>query len=73
MCLRKRHEKKYIIKKIWSQKSALIKITINVDAHVNFDDAEEELKRTEEFRKVQAEIEKKNDAKVVLQKMFKVV
>ena len=35
--------------------------------------AEEELKRMEEFRKAQAEIEKKNDAKAVSQKMFKVV
>ena len=42
-------------------------------AHISFDDAEEELKRMEEFRKAQAEIEKKNDAKAVSQKMFKVV
>lgn len=35
--------------------------------------AEEELKRMEEFQKAQAEIEKKNDAKAVSQKMFKVV
>lgn len=35
--------------------------------------AEEELKRMEDFRKAQAEIEKKNDAKAVSQKMFKVV
>lgn len=39
----------------------------------NFDDAEEEIKRMEEFRKAQVEIEKKNDAKAVSQKMFKVV
>ena len=41
--------------------------------HISFDDAEEELKRMEEFRKAQAEIEKKNDAKAVSQEMFKVV
>ena len=41
--------------------------------HISFDDAEEELKRMEEFRKAQAEIEKKNDVKAVSQKMFKVV
>ena len=41
--------------------------------YIGFDDAEEELKRMEEFRKAQTEIEKKNDAKAVSQKMFKVV
>ena len=40
---------------------------------LSVDDAEEELKRMEEFRKAQVEIEKKNDAKAVSQKMFKVV
>lgn len=40
---------------------------------IRLNDAEEELKRMEEFQKVQAEIEKKNDAKAVSQKMFKVV
>ena len=45
----------------------------NAYTHIGFDDAEEELKRMEEFRKAQAEIEKKNDAKAVSQKMFKVV
>ena len=50
-----------------------ISVTMNVYTHISFDDAEEELKRMEEFRKAQAEIEKKNDAKVVSQKMFKVV
>jgi hypothetical protein len=48
-------------------------VTMNVYTHIGFDDAEEELKRMEEFRKAQAEIEKKNDAKAVSQKMFKVV
>lgn len=50
-----------------------ISVTINFYMHIVFDDAEEELKRMEEFRKAQAEIEKKNDAKAVSQKMFKVV
>ena len=50
-----------------------ISVTMNVYTHISFDDAEEELKRMEEFRKAQAEIEQKNDAKVVSQKMFKVV
>ena len=40
---------------------------------ISFDDVEGELKRMEEFRKAQTEIEKKNDAKAVSQKMFKVV
>ena len=48
-------------------------VSMNVYTHISFDDAEEELKRMEEFRKAQAEIEKKNDAKAVSQKMFKVV
>lgn len=50
-----------------------ISVTMNVYTHISFDDAEEELKRMEAFRKAQAEIEKKNDAKAVSQKMFKVV
>ncbi len=50
-----------------------ISVTMNVYTHIGFDDAEEELKRMEEFQKAQAEIEKKNDAKAVSQKMFKVV
>lgn len=50
-----------------------ISVTMNVYTHISFDDAEEELKRMEEFRKAQAEIEKRNDAKAVSQKMFKVV
>lgn len=41
--------------------------------YLSFPSREEELKRVEEFRKAQAEIEKKNDAKAVSQKMFKVV
>ena len=50
-----------------------ISVTMNVYTHIGFDDAEEELKQMEEFRKAQAEIEKKNDAKAVSQKMFKIV
>ena len=49
-----------------------ISVTMNVYTHIGFDDAEEELKRMEEFRKAQAEIEKKNE-KPMSQKMFKVV
>ena len=32
---------------------------MNVYTHIGFDDAEEELKRMEEFRKAQAEVEQK--------------
>lgn len=48
-------------------------VIMNVYTHIRFDDAEEELRRMEEFKKAQDEIEKKNDAKAVSQKMFKVV
>ena len=47
-------------------------MTINVYTYISFDDAEEELRKLEEFRKAQTEIEKKNE-KPLLQKMFKVV
>lgn len=50
-----------------------ISITMNMYMHIGFDDAEEELRRIEEFRRPQDEIERKNDAKVISQKMFKVV
>ena len=50
-----------------------ISVTMNVYTHVNFDDAEEELRRMEEFRKAQAEVEKKNPAKAVSQMLFKVI
>ena len=49
-----------------------ISVTMNVYTHIGFDDAEEELKRMEEFRKAQAEVEKKNE-KPMSQKMFKVI
>lgn len=50
-----------------------ISVTMNVYTHVNFDDAEEELRRMEEFRKAQAEIEKKNPPKPTSQVLFKVI
>lgn len=50
-----------------------ISVTMNVYTHIGFDDAEEELKRMEEFRKAQAEMEKQKGEKPVSQKMFKVV
>ena len=49
-----------------------ISVTMNVYTHIGFDDAEEELKRMEEFRKAQAEVEQKNE-KPMSQKMFKVI
>ena len=49
-----------------------ISVTMHVYAHIGFDDAEEELKRMEEFRKAQAEVEQKKE-KPMSQKMFKVV
>ena len=49
-----------------------ISVTMNVYTHISFDDAEEELKRMEEFRKAQAEVEKK-DEKPMSQKMFKAI
>lgn len=50
-----------------------ISITMNVYTHISFDDVEEELRRMEEFRKAQAEVEKQTEKKAVTQKMFKVV
>ncbi len=50
-----------------------ISVTMNVYTHINFDDAEEELRRMEEFRKAQAEIEKKNPSKPTSQVLFKVI
>ena len=49
-----------------------ISVTMNVYTPIGFDDAEEELRKMEEARKEQAEIEKKNE-KPMSQKMFKVV
>ena len=50
-----------------------ISVTMNVYTHISFDDAEEELRRMEEFRKAQTEVEKQTEKKAVTQKMFKVV
>ena len=47
-----------------------VSVTMNVYTHIGFDDAEEELKRMEEFRKAQAEVEQKKE-KPMSQKMFK--
>lgn len=49
-----------------------ISVTMNVYTHIGFDDAEEELRKLEEFRKAQAELEKQKE-KPVSQKMFKAV
>lgn len=49
-----------------------ISVTMNVYTHISFDDAEEELKKMEEFRKAQAEVEKQK-GKPVVQKMFKAI
>ena len=49
-----------------------ISVTMNVYTHIGFDDADEELKRMEEFRKAQAEVEQKKE-KPMSQKMFKVI
>ena len=49
-----------------------ISVTMNVYMHIGFDDAEEELKRMEYFRKAQTEVEKKNE-KRMSQKMFKAI
>ena len=54
------------------QRTSDISVTMNVYTHIGFDDAEEEIKRMEEFRKAQAEVEKKTE-KPMSQKMFKVV
>ena len=49
-----------------------ISVTMNVYTHIGFDDAEEELRRMEEFRKAQAEVEQKKE-KPMSQKMFKAI
>ena len=49
-----------------------ISVTMNVYTHIGFDDAEEELKRMEDFGKTQAEVEQKKE-KLMSQKMFKVI
>ena len=49
-----------------------ISITMNGYMHIGFDDAEEDLKQMEEFRKAQAEVEQKKE-KLMSPKMVKVV
>ena len=49
-----------------------ISVTMNMYTNIRFDDAKEELKRMENFRKAQTEIEKKNE-KPMSQKMFKAI
>ena len=49
-----------------------ISVMMNVYTHIGFDDAEEELKRMEDFRKARAEVEKKNE-NPMSQKVFKVI
>ena len=46
-----------------------ISVTMNVYTHIGFDDAEEELRKLEEFSKAQAEIEKKNEKQMSQKKV----
>lgn len=46
--------------------------TMNVYTHLGLEDAEEELRKMEDFRKAQEAIEKKEE-KPITQKVFKVV
>ena len=48
-----------------------ISVTMNVYTHVNFDDAEEELKRMESLRLAQKEIDDKNNKRQISPKMFR--
>ena len=48
-----------------------ISVTMNVYTHVNFDDADEELKRMESFRLAQKEIDDKNDKRQISPEMFR--
>lgn len=49
-----------------------ISVTMNVYTYIGVGDAEEELKRIEELRKAQAEIEQKKE-RPMSQKMFRVI
>lgn len=49
-----------------------IGVTMNVYTHLGLEDAEEELRKMEEFRKAQAAVDQK-DRKPVTQRAFKVV
>ena len=42
-----------------------ISVTMNTYTHIRFDDAAEDLRRLEEFRKAQSEIEKQNDPPLI--------
>ena len=48
-----------------------ISVTMNVYTHVNFDDADEELKRMESFRLAQKEIDDKNNKRQISPEMFR--
>lgn len=50
-----------------------ISVTMNVYTYIEFDNAEEELRQIEGFKKTHNEIERKNDAKAVSQKIFNVI
>lgn len=49
-----------------------IGVTMNVYTHLGLEDAEEELRKMEDFRKAQEAIEKKEE-KPITQKVFKVI
>ena len=49
-----------------------ISVTMNVYTHIGFDDAEEELRKMEDFRKAQEVIEKREEDPIT-QKTFRVV
>ena len=57
---------------MWCMGHSGISVTMNVYTHIGFDDAEEELKRMEDFRKAQAEVEQKKE-KTMSQEMFKAI
>lgn len=49
-----------------------ISVTMSVYTHIGFDDAEEELRKMEDFRKAQEVIEKREE-NLITQKTFRVV
>ena len=42
-----------------------ISVTMNTYTHIKFDDAQEELRRLEDFRKAQTEVEKQSDSQLI--------
>ena len=42
-----------------------ISVTMNTYTHIRFDDAAEELRRLEDFRKAQTEVEKQSDSQLI--------